>query len=647
MAAFLTVLTGSTLFVLQRVSEVRQASAEVRTRLQPTNDSALALVADVIDQETGSRGFVITGNDTFLVPYRNGRAGATRNLRTLRVLAAEDPQITGALDDVEASLGEWQAVAAEPEIRAVEQGDATGARELVASGAGQQRFDRLRSQLAELQELLGDRRTAANERVRQANETLSRTVLGTSLVLIGFGAGMGALLFGWVLVPIRRLQMSLRRVAGGQIEAAVPVTGPPEIADLSRDAENMRRRILAELAASVAAREALEQRGPVVTGLREQLVPSVFPSVHGVLVSAALEPAEGLLAGDWYDVLPLADGRIALVIADISGHGAEAGLVAARAKHVLRSGLRLGLSPHEALSLVSEDFASEDERFASCLIVEIDPASGTGRWANAGHPAAVVVMRRRERVDQTRVMHLPMTGPLLSSLGGAWGTRDLRLEPGDLLLAYTDGVTEARDANGQEFGEEGVLAAIQRLKERTPEAAVAACVAAAREHAADLRRDDVTVIALAIDPAVHGSRVVTDVSGDDAPGGPRRAEVRRSLELAVDLRSVSVARTFVQSEMPPEARPETVASAILLVSELVTNALRHAVSPVTVVVVRTPATVRIEVEDGDADSAPRMRGASEEAEGGRGLVLVDALATQWGTDVVGDGKRVWVELGTG
>src|SRR5512143_1322719 len=125
----------------------------------------------------------------------------------------------------------------------------------------------------------------------------------------------------------------------------------------------MRRRIVSELEEARAAREALEQRGPVVAGLREQLRPSAAPELPGLRLAGALHAAEGVLAGDWYDVLALPAGSLALVIADVSGHGAEADMHAARVEHQLTSALHLGFAPDEVVTMAAQGFGTEVVRF--------------------------------------------------------------------------------------------------------------------------------------------------------------------------------------------------------------------------------------------------------------------------------------------
>jgi sigma-B regulation protein RsbU (phosphoserine phosphatase) len=292
----------------------------------------------------------------------------------------------------------------------------------------------------------------------------------------------------------------MRRVSGGDLAAPVVVEGPPEIKRASEVADEMRRRILTELERSEASRQALEQRGPVVVGLSQQLAPRATAPLPGLRYAATLRPAEGLLAGDWVDVLPLGNDRVALMLLDVSGHGAAAGIEAMRLKTVLSTVLSFGRAPHEALAHAALGF-SEDERFATAVIVILDTVTGELRWANAGHLAPRIVPLDAKSIEPDDLDMLRPTGPLLSGLTGGWRTKAGRLEVGHMLLAFSDGLTEARDAAGREFGIDGVCSALSQTTVLDVDTAVSVCLAAVRAHSANVHRDDITLLAVTRDPS--------------------------------------------------------------------------------------------------------------------------------------------------
>lgn len=486
------------------------AARELSAELQPATVRAQALLGHLVDQETGARGFVITGDPRYLEPYVQGRRAADVELARLRqLIPAEDGSLRSTVDEVDRAARDWRVQAAEAEIAARRSGSLPQAADLVATGGGKAAFDRLRARVADLQGQLAGQLTAAQQRARSAEQLQRRTQAVSGALIVAVNLAALYLLRRWILLPVLRLRAAMHRVSAGDLTASVVPSGPPELAELGRGAEAMRRRIVSELETAQTAREALEQRGPVVAGLREQLRPSATPDLPGLRVAGALHVAEGLLAGDWYDVLALPAASLALVVADVSGHGAEAGLVAARVKHQLTSGLRLGLAPDEALTMAAQGFVAEDERFASCVVVEIDPGSGAGRWANAGHEPPLLLPPGDGALDAAGVVELGPTGPLLSTLsaagGGAWTCERFHLEEGALLLAFTDGLVEARDDRGTEFGVGGILRAL--AASRDPDTAVSSCLAAARAHARNWRRDDVTLVALSRWPTGPGAGV--------------------------------------------------------------------------------------------------------------------------------------------
>jgi serine phosphatase RsbU (regulator of sigma subunit) len=427
---------------------------------------------------------------------------------TLRRLVQDDPEVDAALDHVVEAAAAWRTRAAEPEINA-RRGGVVDAKTLVASGLGRSLFGELRAQVSALQDLIEHRRNASQTRVIDANHTLTTWLWVTVAIALLVAVGVMFALAQWVVGPLQRLSAALRRVGAGHLDAVVTASGPPEFVQVAADAEGMRRRIVEELERSEASRQALEQRGPVVVGLSQELAPQVTGPVPGLRYATALRPAEGILAGDWVDVLPLERDRIALLLLDVSGHGAAAGLEALRLKYVLTTALRFGHQPHEALARAAEGF-SEDERFATAVIVIVDVVTGDLRWANAGHLAPRLVPLNSHRLDPEDTTPLDPTGPLLSSLpslsAGGWTTRSTRLEVGQMVLAFSDGLTEARNALNQEFGVAGLCSALSQTTVRDVDTAVSVCLAAVRAYASDPHRDDVTLIAATRDPSTVSAR---------------------------------------------------------------------------------------------------------------------------------------------
>ncbi|HEV2770103.1 MAG TPA: PP2C family protein-serine/threonine phosphatase, partial [Solirubrobacteraceae bacterium] len=303
-------------------------------------------------------------------------------------------------------------------------------------------------------------------------------------------------------------------VAAGDLTSPVEVYGPPEVRAIGRDAEAMRRRILDELDAARAADEGLTQGEPVVAALRDQLRPSTIVPVPGVRVAGKVHSAEGVLAGDWYDVVRLPGGRVAVVVADVSGHGARAGSLAAQFKQALVTALSLGRLGPAAL-VAARPVLRDAEQFVTCVIAELDPPTGRLRITNAGHPPPVVLAARPDG-SMIPVRHLSSPGSVVNRLVDPdYVSHEATLAEGELLLLYTDGLVEARDDEGRLLGLEGVGRALARTESPQPQAVIDACLDAARSFRAPSRRDDITLVVL-------GRERVTAALRPAAParGGP-------------------------------------------------------------------------------------------------------------------------------
>jgi serine phosphatase RsbU (regulator of sigma subunit) len=357
----------------------------------------------------------------------------------------------------------------------------------------------VRDGVAPLERHIAARTLRAQRHDRVALDRL-RVGLLVSWSLLALILLVGALLLRrWVLGPVNALRGRMRLVAAGRLDEQVLVDGPPEVAAIARDAENMRRRIVAELEATRGATEALSQHSPVVSALRGQLTAQPHRDTDGLDFVGAVRSAEGVLAGDWWEAVPRPDGSTAMILADVSGHGAEAGLVAFAFKHRITALLDSDLELGEAFTLASRWSDGDSERFVSCLVVVVDPAAGTLAWVNAGHPPGLVVGSE----DRGRVTELVPTGPLICSVASGWTVGQVPFGPADLLVACTDGVLEARAADGAEFGTEGLLAVLRSLRTWSAQEAVSEIQEAVRRFGTDTRRDDVTCVALALAPAAR------------------------------------------------------------------------------------------------------------------------------------------------
>ncbi len=293
----------------------------------------------------------------------------------------------------------------------------------------------------------------------------------------------------WVTRPIDRLARAVRSARSGKVGVIAP-QGPPEIADLARDVDAMRLQMNRALYDAVRARETIEQSASVVLQLRSELATGVEDLPDGWTVAAQLQPAEGVVAGDCYDVINLPPSRLGLVVVDISGHGAVSGVLALRCKELLRAGLRDGFEPDEAVQWAAEQLDDlAEETFLTAFVAVIDLKTGDVTYASAGHPPALLC-------SPSHAAELAPTGPIVGPFVGPWRNATAGLDHGDALAVYTDGLTEVRNAAGKEFGLQRLTDLVCGAAPDDAEAIVKRCVDDVTSFAPGRLRDDVTIALL-------------------------------------------------------------------------------------------------------------------------------------------------------
>lgn len=438
----------------------------------------------------------------------------------------------------------------------------------------------------------------------------------------------------WHLEALRSLGMGsavgLPLVVSGRTVGVLALTssrvdayGDDDVAFL----EDLARRIATAVGNALRYRE---QRETALT-LQRSLLPSALPQLPGLGVAHRYLPgtAGAEIGGDWYDLIPLTRGRVGLVIGDVMGRGIAAAAVMGQLRAAVRACALVEDSPSAVLALVDAAMSSLGQTsLTTCLYGVFDPATRRLRVASAGHLPMLVVHRDGggEYVELD-------PGPPLGVAGYPPSEVEVELPEGAVLLLFTDGLVEGRE----QPVESGLLAlrnAVADLAELHPGPTrswdvEALCDALLRCMGRDGRPDDDSAL-LAVDT---GGLARTPA---DAP--------HEHLHLAGHLSEVARARHLTMDAA--ERAGVDVDEAALLVTELASNALRHGGPGVDLWV--RPATgggLRVDLVDGHAESMPRVQTPDADAEGGRGLLIVTALARSWGTDRLSAGKCVWFELG--
>ncbi|MFB8245029.1 SpoIIE family protein phosphatase [Streptomyces sp. NPDC055952] len=360
--------------------------------------------------------------------------------------------------------------------------------------------------------------------------------------------------------------------------------------------------------------------------LQRSLLPHHLPEQDAVEAAACYRPADELtgLGGDWYDLIPLSGARVALVVGEAPGHGIDAAAAMGQLRTAVRTLAALDLPPEEVLAHL-DDLVARTAREdgtepgtagaqcvgAGCLYVVYDPVDGGCTMAAAGHPAPAVV-----RPDGSVVfVELPQ-GPSLGVGGPPFQAVGMTLDEGSTLALHTDGLLARGETWAVDAGRERLRRALEQGGPldaycRT----VVDALVPARPH------DDVALLMARTKRL--GSGQVAD------------------WELPSDPAVVAEARRAATRQLARWGLDELAFTTELVVSELVTNAIRYATGTIRLRLIRERALV-CEVFDGGA-TAPHLRHPRTTDEGGRGLLLVSQLTQRWGTRFVGEGKIIWAE----
>ncbi|OQR60433.1 PAS sensor protein [Streptomyces maremycinicus] len=359
--------------------------------------------------------------------------------------------------------------------------------------------------------------------------------------------------------------------------------------------------------------------------LQRSLLPRTLPRTAAVDASSRYLPAARAgVGGDWFDVIPLSGMRVAMVVGDVVGHGVQASATMGRLRTAVRTLADIDLAPDELLThlddlvvRLSEEAGGEGspgEVGASCLYAVYDPVSRRCTMARAGHPPPVVLRPN----GPARRVELP-AGPALGLGGLPFESAELELAEGSVLAFYTDGLIESRerdvDAGLRLLSE--TLAAYADSLDETCDRILHALLPPGGAA------DDVALL-LARTRGLPASQVATwDIPADPSLVAPIRRQ-------AVD----QLARWELS---------EASFTTELVVSELVTNAIRYGSHPIRLRLIHDATTLICEVSD-TSHTAPHLRRAKTWDEGGRGLLLVAQLTQRWGSRHTPEGKTIWAEL---
>lgn len=362
----------------------------------------------------------------------------------------------------------------------------------------------------------------------------------------------------------------------------------------------------------------------VAETLQDSMLPHIPPRMAGCDIATRYLPGTllGRVGGDWFDSVKLPGARTALVVGDVMGHGLHSAAMMGQLRTAVQTMAALDLPPAQLLRNL-DDLAQRlgDTYLATCLYAVYDPIEGELHLANAGHIPPVLV---RAADGRSELLELPTGAPI--GVGGVpFEAVRVRVEPGDRLVMCTDGLVEVR---GEDIG-----VGLATLCES------AAHPAASMDDACDTI---IRALAVTFSEAGPGGRK-DDVALLMARLGGIEPDDVAEWRFPLDPAEVGRARAVVREQLHDWGLAKQADAAELMVSELVTNAVRHSRRrPVALRLVRGD-TLLCEVEDDDHE-LPTLLSAGPDDESGRGLRVVSTLAREWGTSRTGAGKSVWFEL---
>ncbi|MYS24173.1 PAS domain S-box-containing protein [Streptomyces sp. DvalAA-14] len=383
------------------------------------------------------------------------------------------------------------------------------------------------------------------------------------------------------------------------------------------------------LAQSLQRAVLFDQEREFATGLQESMLPRHIPRFGSVEIAVRYHAARRgrEVGGDWYDVVGLPQNRVGLVVGDVQGHDTHAAAVMGQLRIALRAYAAEGHPPSTVLARASRFLAELDtERFATCGYAELDLDTGTVRVARAGHLGPLI----RRTDGRTGWPHV--RGGLPLGLATQLGTQDfpetrLDLVPGETLAFCTDGLVEER---GVDIGVG--MAALAEAVHHGPQP-----VEELADYIADHlwerwgSDDDVALLLLRRTP------------DRGTAGAPRFHQYVHQ----ADPQGLAEARGALRRALAEWGLSEIADDVELAAGELLVNVLLHTEggAVLTLEVLPEPVRrVRLSVQD-RSSQWPRRRSPGEAATSGRGLLMIDAMASSWGVEPRGDGKAVWCEFG--
>ena len=319
--------------------------------------------------------------------------------------------------------------------------------------------------------------------------------------ILGLVVGLsGVYLFSYYFVkPIQRLTEGVLKIGQGNLEETLPVEGGDEFSEIARAFNEITLKFK-QAQDNIVEQERLQKEMQVAQEIQHALLPSRFPDVEGYELAAVYRAAKDV-GGDYFDFVWIDEDTLGIAVADVSGKGVPGSLVMTMIRTAIRLEARGNHSPSDILAKVN-DFVAEDVKkgmFITIFFIVLDSKNRQISFASAGHNPMILYRRDTDKCYFLNPKGIPLglTLPDNISFGGSLNADKLKLKKDDTLVIYTDGITEAMNANNDQYGNDRLIEFIKSNSSLSPEDfATALDQDLARFTGNALQNDDITLVVI-------------------------------------------------------------------------------------------------------------------------------------------------------
>lgn len=340
-------------------------------------------------------------------------------------------------------------------------------------------------------------------KIAKAIGSARQQVVTIAIIVSLLGSIVAVILAGFVTTPVKKLAEGARRIGEGDFNVRVNVSGRDEIGMLSATLNEMAYR-LSSARADLVEKERMAKELEIARDIQKSLLPQSFPDIESLQVAAVCESATEV-GGDYFDLIPIDRRRLGIVMADVAGKGVPGLLVMGVARSVIRGQARQHLSPREVLIRANDIITPDIHRgmFVTVLYGVLDVERRSFVVANAGHNPLVVI---REQGPQICEVLKTQGRPVGFMVGPFFDDRleesSILLNDNDVIFTYTDGILDALNAEGEEFGMNRMLGALEEKRGAPPQEIIDYVRAVLGEFVGSSpQHDDITMLALSLQKA--------------------------------------------------------------------------------------------------------------------------------------------------